>query len=57
MEAEWAFIRNVGDVCDVVEGAIKDVLNSNIPDMVVLWKNGDEAKRRAWKAARTGRRG
>jgi asparaginyl-tRNA synthetase len=54
LEAEWAFIRSVDEVCDVVEGAVKNVLDSDIPDMDVLWKNGDEAKRRALEdAART----
>jgi len=57
LEAEWAFINSVDEVCDVVEGAVKDVLNSDIPDMDVLWKSRDQAKRRALKdAALTGHR-
>jgi hypothetical protein len=34
-----------------VEGAVKGVLNSNMPDKDVLWKNGDELKRRTLEDA------
>jgi len=57
LEAEWAFVKDVGNVCAVVEGAIKDVLNSDDRlDLAVLWKNGDDVRRRALEnAGRTGR--
>lgn len=31
LEAEWAFVEDVGEICDVVEGAIKDVISQSGP--------------------------
>jgi asparaginyl-tRNA synthetase len=52
LEAEWAYIREVGDVCRVVEASVKDVLRErNTEDMLVLWKGKDEAKLKALEDA------
>jgi len=57
LEAEWAFggaddtdLSGVGQVCDLVEGCLRSVVNSSLScheEMDVLWKYGDENKRRA----------
>ncbi|KAG2059804.1 asparaginyl-tRNA synthetase [Suillus hirtellus] len=43
LEAEWAFINHVGDICDVVEESLKHVLQCR-SEQTLLWKDGDEAK-------------
>lgn len=43
LEAEWAFINHVGDICDVVEESLKHVLQCR-SEQALLWKDGDEAK-------------
>ncbi|KAG1805334.1 uncharacterized protein BJ212DRAFT_1449635 [Suillus subaureus] len=44
LEAEWAFINHVGDVCYVVEESLKNVLLQCRSENALLWKDGDEAK-------------
>ncbi|KAG0706893.1 hypothetical protein DFH29DRAFT_898861, partial [Suillus ampliporus] len=44
LEAEWAFINHVGDVCHVVEESLKNVLVQCRTENPLLWKDGDEAK-------------
>ncbi|THH08290.1 hypothetical protein EW146_g9043 [Bondarzewia mesenterica] len=51
LEAEWAFTRDVHDLCQVVEDSLKDVLRSDSPDRQALWKNGDASKRAMLDAA------
>jgi asparaginyl-tRNA synthetase len=52
LEAEWAFTREVDDVCQVVEAALKNVLQKGSKEhMSVLWKDGDETKLRALQDA------
>ena len=31
LEAEWAFVEDVGEICDVVEEVIKEVISQNAP--------------------------
>jgi asparaginyl-tRNA synthetase len=44
LEAEWAFINHVGDVCHVVEESLKNILEQCRSENSLLWKDGDEAK-------------
>jgi len=44
LEAEWAFINHVRDVCYVVEESLKTVLLQCRSENALLWKDGDEAK-------------
>ena len=62
LEAEWAFTSCLEDVCSVVEGVLKEVLlrhlngsegGSKGTDMDLLWKDGDELKRKALEEAAT----
>jgi asparaginyl-tRNA synthetase len=41
LEAEWAFVDSVGELCQVVEGAIKSALIQHSADMTILQKNLD----------------
>ena len=36
LEAEWAFVRSIGDLCDVAEASIKHVLRLRSPDQEFL---------------------
>jgi len=36
LEAEWAFVRSIGDLCDVSEASIKQVLRLQSPDRDLL---------------------
>ncbi|KAG6914530.1 hypothetical protein DXG01_016767 [Tephrocybe rancida] len=51
LEAEWAFggSGRVSDTCDLVEGCLRSVMGAVVdgPDADILWKGGDEARRRA----------
>jgi asparaginyl-tRNA synthetase len=49
LEAEWGFTKNVKEVCEVVEGSIKQLLRRQweSKDLQLLWKEGDERKRRS----------
>ncbi|KAI0254616.1 asparaginyl-tRNA synthetase [Lactifluus subvellereus] len=38
LEAEWAFVRSINDLCDVAEASIKHVLRLNSPDRDLLQK-------------------
>ena len=38
LEAEWAFVRSVNDLCDVAEASIKHVLRLHSPDRDLLQK-------------------
>ncbi|KAG2143075.1 hypothetical protein DEU56DRAFT_793379 [Suillus clintonianus] len=44
LEAEWAFIHHVGDVCHVVEESLKNILVQCQSENPLFWKDGDEAK-------------
>ncbi|KAI0300599.1 asparaginyl-tRNA synthetase [Multifurca ochricompacta] len=39
LEAEWAFVRSVDDLCNVAEASIKHVLRLNSPDRDLLQKD------------------
>lgn len=39
LEAEWAFTRDLADICQVVEDSLKDVLRSDSPDRDALWSD------------------
>lgn len=38
LEAEWAFTQNLDDICQVVEGAIKEVIHNGTEDMAARRK-------------------
>jgi len=38
LEAEWAFVRSLDDICTVVEGAVKSVLSQEHSEIPQLWK-------------------
>ena len=47
LEAEWGFIDQVGDVCDIVEDSVKRVLNHPelVKDLDALWGNLEVERR------------
>ncbi|KAI0031866.1 asparaginyl-tRNA synthetase [Vararia minispora EC-137] len=47
LEAEWAFVQSVYQVCDATEALLKNVLRASLLslDAAVLWRAGDEEKR------------
>ncbi|KAI0082823.1 asparaginyl-tRNA synthetase [Panus rudis PR-1116 ss-1] len=45
LEAEWAFTRNVSDVCRVVEGAVKSALQQRSEDLGFLRQSLDDSRR------------
>ena len=47
LEAEWGFIDQVGDVCDIVEDSVKRILNHPelVRDLDALWSGGDVERR------------
>ncbi|EGO03611.1 hypothetical protein SERLA73DRAFT_175149 [Serpula lacrymans var. lacrymans S7.3] len=47
LEAEWAFTSKVGDVCQVVENSLKEVLQQHSPEISILRESGDEQRFRA----------
>jgi asparaginyl-tRNA synthetase len=49
LEAEWAFVNQLRDVTSVVEGVLKAAYKSvdGGEDMEVLWKEGNDEKRRS----------
>lgn len=51
LEAEWAFTRDIDDVCRVVEGAIKKVLQDGSPETPILWKDSSDVRRKAFEDA------
>ena len=54
LEAEWAFIDRVGDVCDIVEDAVKHILNHPglVRDLELLWSNVDAERKQGVLQAR-----
>jgi asparaginyl-tRNA synthetase len=53
LEAEWAFIESVHELCDVAESMLKDVLRAVIvsPDAAILWRTGDTQKHMCLESA------
>ncbi|KAI0922305.1 hypothetical protein AcW1_003957 [Taiwanofungus camphoratus] len=44
LEAEWAFTNTIDDVCNVVEAALKGVLNQTRDATEYLWRNNDRSR-------------
>lgn len=57
LEAEWGFTKDVNELCGIVEGSVKHVLGQHLgsKDLELLWKEGDEQKRRSVEDAATGK--
>ena len=54
LEAEWAFISKVEDVCQVVEGAVRRVLGQDISELNHLRKDLTEERLASLEKASTG---
>lgn len=54
LEAEWAFTNKVDDVCQVVEGAVKQALSQGGPDLRLLRKDLLESRLVALEKAASG---
>jgi asparaginyl-tRNA synthetase len=52
LEAEWAFTRDIDDICQVVQSAVKHALQNGCKeDMAVLWKGRDEERFKTLEAS------